>query len=99
MTPASPTQDSAHVRGRLVAALPNIEISIRIRAPSPSKPSTTSKMFFAIVFFILSFSFAFADGLMIARGETGLNDAECLKARVSWNVTHLVPSRKQPAGS
>ena len=55
----------AHVRGRLVAALPNIDIKRNTIAVTASTPMTDAKMIvdavvlFDVVFFILSFSFAF----------------------------------------
>ena len=58
ITPANPTQPSANVRGRFVAALPNMDTSKRIIPATPRIPSTTNKIVFDAEFFMLNFSFA-----------------------------------------
>ena len=88
--PATLTQARAAVRGRFVAALPNMEIKSKIIPPKPSNDSTINKIFFAAEFFILSFSFGVCDGLMIDPATPGLNDAACLKSPYLRDVTHLV---------
>ena len=54
-----PTQAKPPVRGRLVARLPKVEMQISTNPIIPSIPMIVMMILFPVVFFILSFSFAF----------------------------------------